>query len=381
MDEKKFDFFLKLIEKAKDFFVSKSDANQFYSNVKFPREWKDFQDYCKDCDDCFVNASQSLAVSPEVKSLLKEGLSANNSSEKKDKRKTKRWDWVGACLVIMITLLGGVLFSLFYDGFVKTAPRSVNIVSHNSYDINCCDSCRCRNTCTCRDTCRRCVSCDSVSFSLDTYKWNIKDSVRKERCDNKEVTVGPKGVVSYSYRKFDKLIIVLGMLLTIGICTALVFFIISMRKTIATDQEHEKSELDHYNKLIDKYMEALLDEHRLKVRRCENILELSQQKQLFQMDVYQKEQDYWWKYIFRESEIEKDFLTSFLATVRTKSETTCDDKNQRDNDNANTTIKKNDTEIAGEDVKQDDSKNAKTMVPQNDVKAITPSSTVDSDSK
>lgn len=308
----------------------KSDSLS-YSNVVFPRKWEDFHDNDKDCNECFANASKSLQVPGEVKSLLGELLPDDDPSKNKNKRKKNtKWCGVLVCLLLMIVLLAGVLAPLFYNGVFKKDLKQVTVVSYSSYNINCCDSCRCCDTCTCRDTCHRRVRCDSVSFSLDTCKWNIKDTNCRERCDNKEVTIGPKGAVSYSYRKFDKLIIVLAMLLTIGVCTVLVFFIISMRKTIASDQEYEKSEMDHRNKLIDKYMEALLDEHRLNVQRCENIIDISRQKKLSQIEAYQKEQDYWWKLVYKDFEIRKDFDTSSYATAKAKSETTSGDKKQND---------------------------------------------------
>lgn len=361
MDEKEYSFLGDLFDKAKELFVSKPNADQSYSKVKFPGEWKDFKDNSKDCSECFVNASKSLNVPDEVKSLLDKFLQDDKPSKNKNKRKKNtKWCGVLVCLLLMIVLLAGALAPLFYNGIFKKDLKQVTVVSYSSYNINCCDSCRCCDTCTCRDTCHRRVRCDSVSFSLDTCKWDIKDSVCKERCDNKEVTVAPQGVVSYSYRKFDKLIIVLAMLLTIGVCTVLVFFIISMRKTIASDQEYEKSELDYRNRLIDKCMDALLDEHRLNVQHNENILEISRQKQLFQMDVYQKEQDSWWKFVTRDIESRKDFVTSFLSTVKTKSETVRDDKNQGGDDKAdktNKTKKQDDTNSAVKDAKPNDSTN------------------------
>lgn len=361
MDEKEYSFLGDLFDKAKELFVSKPNADQSYSKVKFPGEWKDFKDNSKDCSECFVNASKSLNVPDEVKSLLDKFLQDDKPSKNKNKRKKNtKWGGVLACLLLMIGLLAGALAPLFYNGIFKKDLKQVTVVSYSSYNINCCDSCRCCDTCTCRDTCHRRVRCDSVSFSLDTCKWDIKDTNCRERCDNKEVTIGPKGAVSYSYRKFDKLIIVLAMLLTIGVCTVLVFFIISMRKTIASDQEYEKSELDYRNRLIDKCMDALLDEHRLNVQHNENILEISRQKQLFQMDVYQKEQDSWWKFVTRDIESRKDFVTSFLSTVKTKSETVRDDKNKGGDDKADKTNKtknQDDTNSAVKDAKSNDSTN------------------------
>lgn len=43
MDEKENSFFFNLFDEAKGLFESKPDADQFYSKVKFPGEWKGFQ--------------------------------------------------------------------------------------------------------------------------------------------------------------------------------------------------------------------------------------------------------------------------------------------------------------------------------------------------
>jgi flagellar basal body-associated protein FliL len=312
MDDNKIDndnqLFLNLVEKAKELFESDRKSNQFYSNVKFQREWKDFKDADNDCKDCFINASDSLSLDEAVRSVISENIIKGNTP-----KRGKKWCWLVICLIVLILLIVGAFYVLLFGRHPQKEAVPITVDSYSCFNADC------------RDTNLNVIRYDSVGRTLGLCQGNNKVTLcESDRCDNMEVTVGPQGAITYSYRKYDKWIIVLVMLLSIGVCTALVFFIISMRKTIAADQEYEKSELNHHQKLIEKYMDALIDEHRLKVQRCEKILDISQQKQLLQMETYQKEQENWWKYVFKESEIRKEFLDSLLETVRKKYDLTSD---------------------------------------------------------
>lgn len=276
---------------------------------RFQRAWKTFQEKDMESTNHLEETSNSLKVDAAVETFLTNSFKANNSLKKRCK-----WWGVVVCLTLFgIILLAGVFCPLFCGKCSTEGVYPSKIVPDSFHDN--------------RDTSKHSVFCDSVTYYLELCERKGKDSIcESQRCDNLEVTVNPQGSLTYNYRKYDKLIIVLAMLFVIGVCTALVFFIISMRRTIAAEQEYEKSELDHRNKLIDKYMDAVLDGHRIEVQRYENNMELSRQQKLFLMDIYQKEHEYEWKNVSKNIEIRKAFLDSLLETVKKKYEKSPDNK-------------------------------------------------------
>lgn len=231
-----------------------------------------------------------------VSDFIKDLKEADGTPESKKKGCGIVW-FISVALFI---LLAAVYAPLFYGWVFKPTYKPIEISVQPTLSKN--DSCNC---------CRCMSSSSEIKLDVD---FSLK---RDSACyDVVEVTASPNGTSSISYRRFDKWAYALAIILTVSIFTALVFFILFKRKSISADHERERLELENQNKLVNKYIETRLAEQQLNIHYNEEQLSLARQKQLYKMDMHQKEQDNWWKHIASLTEAKKTVLLAMIEAEK-----------------------------------------------------------------
>ena len=221
--------------------------------------------------------------------FIKELKEVDESLKNKKKKTGLVW-----CFIGIFILLCGVYLPLYYWKFFRPTSKPVEISDQPTFHkVQCC---------CCED-----VFCPALYYEMG-YCFKGDSAYY----DVMEVAVAPNGTITSSYRKFDKLIIVLAIILTVCACTALICFILYKRKSIVADHEREQLELENQNKLVNKYVEALLAEQQFNIQYNEEQLSLARQKQLYKMDMHQKEHDNWWKHVASRNETKKTVVLAMI---------------------------------------------------------------------
>jgi flagellar basal body-associated protein FliL len=235
----------------------------------------------------------TVSVSDFIKDLKEEAETP--------KSKKKRCDIICFISAALFILLAAVYVPLFYGRFFKPSYKPIEVSVQPTLSRN--------NGCNC---CRCMTSLPEIKLDVD-FSSLKGDSAYY---DVLEVKVLPDGASTFSYHKFDKLIILLAIILTVGVCTVLVFIVLYKRKCIAADHECEKLELENQNKLVNKYVEARLAEQQLNIKYNEEQLSLARQWELYKMDMHQKEHDNWWKHVATLNEAKKIVLLAMVEAEK-----------------------------------------------------------------